>query len=65
MLTVNYEDFCDNMEAYMDKAADGETVTVIREDNKDIVVISEENYNNLMKTWQLRSTDGVKSTFEK
>ncbi len=49
MLTVNYEDFCDNMEAYMDKAADGEAVTVIREDNKDIVIISEEAYNNLME----------------
>ncbi len=47
--TINYSDFCDNMEAYMDKAADGETVAVIREDNKGFVVISEETYNNLME----------------
>ncbi len=49
LLTVNYEDFCDNMKVYMDKAADDEAVTVIREDNKDIVVISEETYINLME----------------
>ncbi len=50
MLTVNYEDFCNNMEAYMDRVTDDyETMIVTRKNNKNVVIISEETYNNLME----------------
>ena len=49
MLAVNYTNLRDNMKAYMDKVTDDyETLIVTREDNKNVVMLSEEVYNNLM-----------------
>lgn len=50
MLAVNYTTLRDNMKSYMDKVTDDyETVIVTRKDNKNVVMISEESYNNLME----------------
>jgi len=50
MLAVNYTTLRDNMKAYMDKVTDDyETMIVTRKNNKNIVMISEEAYNNLME----------------
>ena len=50
MLAVNYTTLRDNMKTYMDKVTnDYETMIVTRKDNKNIVMLSEESYNNLME----------------
>ena len=50
MLSVNYTNFRENMKDYMDKATnDYETMIVTRKNNKNVVMISEETYNNLME----------------
>lgn len=50
MLAVNYTNLRDNMKAYMDRVTDDyETMIVTRKDNKNIVMLSEESYNNLME----------------
>jgi antitoxin YefM len=50
MLAVNYTNLRDNMKKYMDKVTDDyEIMIVTRKDNKNVVMISEESYNNLME----------------
>ena len=50
MLAVNYTTLRDNMKTYMDKVTDDyETVIVTRKDNKNVVMLSEEAYNNLVE----------------
>lgn len=50
MLAVNYTTLRDNMKTYMDKVTDDyETVIVTRKDNKNVIMLSEESYNNLME----------------
>ena len=50
MLAVNYTNLRDNMKTYMDKVTDDyETMVVTRKNNKNVVMISEEAYNNLME----------------
>lgn len=50
MLAVNYTNLRENMKAYMDKVTDDyETMIVTRKDNKNVVILSEESYNNLME----------------
>ena len=50
MLAVIYTNFRENMKEYMDKATnDYETMIVTRKNNKNVVMISEETYNNLME----------------
>ena len=50
MLAVNYTTLRDNMKTYMDKVTDDyETMIVTRKDNKNIVMLSEESYNNMME----------------
>ncbi len=50
MLAVNYTNLRDNMKMYMDKVTDDyETMIVTRKNNKNVVMISEEAYNNLME----------------
>ena len=50
MLAVNYTNLRENMKAYMDRVTDDyETMIVTRKDNKNIVMLSEETYNNLME----------------
>ena len=50
MLAVNYTNFRENLKDYMDKATDDyETMIVTRKNNKNVVMISDESYNNLME----------------
>ena len=50
MLAVNYTNLRENMKTYMDMVTDDyETMIVTRKDNKNVVMISEEVYNNLME----------------
>ena len=50
MLAVNYTTLRDNMKSCMDKVTDDyETMIVTRKNNKNVVMISEEAYNNLME----------------
>lgn len=50
MLAVNYTNLRDNMKTYMDRVTDDyETLIVTRKDNKNVVMLSEESYNNLME----------------
>ncbi|SFR64434.1 type II toxin-antitoxin system Phd/YefM family antitoxin [Anaeromicropila populeti] len=50
MLAVNYTTLRENMKTYMDKITDDyETMIITRKDNKNVVMISEESYNNMME----------------
>ena len=50
MLAVNYTTLRENMKTYMDTIADDyETMIVTRKNNKNIVMLSEETYNNMME----------------
>ena len=50
MLAVNYTNLRENMKHYMDVDTDDyETMIVTRKDNKNVVMISEESYNNLIE----------------
>ena len=62
MLAVNYTNLRENMKAYMDKVTeDYEPVIVTRKDNRNVVILSEENYNNLMENAYLM---GNKANFD-
>ena len=60
MLAVNYTNLRDNMKRYMDQVTDDyETMIVTRKNNKNVVILSEETYNNLDLTgfyWLEEST---------
>lgn len=50
MLAVNYTNLRDHMKNYMDQVTDDfETLIVTRKNNKNVVMMSEEAYNNLME----------------
>ena len=50
MLAVNYTNLRENMKSYMDRVTDDyETLIVTRKDNKNVAMLSEEAYNNLME----------------
>ena len=50
MISVNYSTIRNNLKAYCDKATDNnETVIVTRKDEKNIVIMSLEQYNSIMK----------------
>lgn len=54
MLAVNYTELRRNMKECMDKVSDDfETLIVTRKKNKNIVMISEETYNNMMENMHL------------
>ena len=54
MLAVNYTELRGNMKERMDKVSDDfETLIVTRKKNKNIVMISEETYNNMMENMHL------------
>lgn len=50
MLAVNYTTMRDNLKSYCDQATDnGETVIVTRKGEKNVVLMSLEQYNQIMK----------------
>lgn len=53
MLEVNYSTFCNNLKSYCDQATDNnETVIVTRKNEKNIVIMSLEQYNSMLKAAQ-------------
>jgi antitoxin YefM len=62
MLAVNYTTLRENMKTYMDKITDDyETLIVTRKDNKNVVMLSEESYNNMMENIYVL---GTKSNYD-
>lgn len=50
MLAVNYTNLRENMKSYMDKVTDDyETMIITRKNNKNVVMLSEESYNNMIE----------------
>lgn len=53
MLAVNYSTIRNNLKTYCDKATDNnETVIVTRKDEKNVVILSLEKYNQMIKEAQ-------------
>jgi len=51
MLAANYSTIRSNLKEYCDKATDDyETIIVTRKDDKNVVIMSLEKYNQIMKT---------------
>lgn len=50
MIAVNYTQFRNGMKSHMDLVTDDyEAMVVTRKENKNVVIISEETYNNLLE----------------
>lgn len=50
MIAVDYKKFNENMNSFMDKVVDEqETLIVTRKGNKNVVILSEDVYNNMME----------------
>ena len=57
MIAMNYSSFKNNMRSVFERCTDdAETVIVTRKDNRNIVVMSEEAYNNLLENLYLRTS---------
>ena len=56
MIATNYSEVRNNLKAYCDKATkDYETIIITRKNNENVVLMSEEEYNNLMENLYIRS----------
>ena len=56
MIATNYSEVRNNLKTYCDKATkDYETIIITRKNNENVVLMSEEEYNNLMETLYIRS----------
>ena len=54
MLAINYTQFRDNMKTHLDSVSDEfETVVVTRKENRNVVIISEAAYNNMLENMHL------------
>lgn len=54
MLATNCTNLKENMKSYFDKVTDEyETMIVTRKNNKNVVILSEESYNNLIENIHL------------
>lgn len=50
MIAVNYTNIRENLKTYCDKVNDeDETVIITRKDNKNVVLISQNEYNNMLE----------------
>ena len=50
MLAVNYTQFRNEMKSHLDRVTDCyETLVVTRKGNKNVVILSEDTYNNLLE----------------
>ena len=52
MIAVKSMDLRDNFKNYCDRVVSGETVFVARKDNENVVIISEKEYNEMLKAKQ-------------
>lgn len=56
MLAVNYSSLRENLKEYCDRANDEfETIIITRKNGGNVVMISEEEYNNLIENLYIRS----------
>ena len=56
MIATNYSEVRNNLKTYCDKATkDYETIIITRKNNENVVLMSEEEYNNLMENLYIRS----------
>ena len=56
MIATNYSEVRNNLKAYCDKATkDYETIIITRKNNENVVLMSEEEYNNLMENLYIMS----------
>jgi len=54
MIALNYSQLRDNMKTYLDKVTeDFETLFITRKENKNVVVLSEKTYNNMLENMYL------------
>ena len=54
MIALNYSQLRENMKRYFDKVTDDyEILTVTRKENRNIVILSEETYNNMLENMHL------------
>jgi len=57
MFAVNYTTLRENMKKCLDRVSDNyETMIVTRKENKNVVVISEDAYNNMMENMHVMGT---------
>lgn len=49
MKAIKVMDLRDNLKKYCDQAVAGETLVIARKDNKNVVMISEDDYNRMAK----------------
>lgn len=50
MIAVNYTNVRENLKTYCDKVNDDdETVIITRKDNRNVVLISQDEYNNMLE----------------
>jgi antitoxin YefM len=62
MIAVNYSQFREKMKSHLDKVTDDyETVVITRKENKNVVILSEETYNNLIENIHVM---GSKSNYD-
>ena len=56
MIATNYSEVRNNLKAYCDKATkDYETIIITRKNNENVVLMSEEEYNNLRENLYIMS----------
>ena len=56
MIATNYSNVRNNLKKYCDKATDDyETVIITRKNDKNVVLMNEEEYNNLMENLYIMS----------
>ena len=56
MIATNYSEVRNNLKAYCDKATkDYEIIIITGKNNENVVLMSEEEYNNLMENLYIRS----------
>lgn len=57
MVAVNYSQFREQLKSHMDNVTENyETVIVTRKENKNVVMISEKTYNNMLENMHLMGT---------
>lgn len=58
MTAVNYTQFRDHMKSHMDEVTDNyDTLIITRKGNKNVVMISEITYNNMLENIHVRSSE--------
>ena len=58
MNAVNYSDLRRNLKTYLDRVCDDhETIIIARKDNENVVMVSIDEYNSLVETAHLLSTE--------